>query len=86
MALAVYLLCAVASLICALLLTRGYRATRMPLLFWGAVCFFVLITTNSLLFLDFIIFPQIDLSAWRAGITLAAFTVFLYGLIFESQT
>ena len=86
MAIIVYFLCAVASLICALLLTRGYRATRMRLLFWGAVCFFVLVTTNSLLFLDMIVFPQIDLSGWRTGITLAAFSVFLYGLIFESQT
>ena len=86
MAIIVYFLCAVASLICALLLTRGYRATRMPLLFWGAVCFFVLVATNSLLFLDLIVFPQIDLATWRTAITLAAFTVFLYGLIFESQT
>lgn len=85
MALIVYLLCALASLVCALLLTRGYRATRMPLLFWGAVCFFVLVATNSLLFLDLIIFPESDLSMWRNGITLGAFTVFLYGLIFESQ-
>ena len=86
MALIVYLLCAIASLVCALLLTRGYRATRMPLLFWGAVCFFILVATNSLLFLDLIIFPGIDLSGWRSAITLVAFTVFLYGLIFESQT
>ncbi len=86
MALAVYLLCALASLVCALLLLRGYRASRMPLLFWGAVCFFILVATNSLLFIDMVVFPQIDLSTWRTGITLAAFTVFLYGLIFESQT
>ena len=86
MALAVYLLCALASLICALLLMRGYRASRMPLLFWGALCFFVVAATNSLLFIDMVIFPQIDLSTWRTGITLAAFTVFLYGLIFESQS
>ena len=85
MALTVYLLCAVTSLVCALLLARGYRATRMPLLFWGAVCFFVLVATNSLLFVDFIIFPQIDLAPWRSGVTLAAFGLFLYGLIFESQ-
>ena len=85
MALTVYLLCAVTSLVCALLLARGYRATRMRLLFWGAVCFFVLVATNSLLFVDFIIFPQIDLAPWRSGVTLAAFGLFLYGLIFESQ-
>lgn len=85
MALTVYLLCAVASLLCALLLTRGYRATRMPLLFWGAVCFFILVATNSLLFIDLIIFPHLDFSMLRNAVTLSAFSVLLYGLIFESQ-
>lgn len=85
MALTVYLLCAVASLICALLLARAYRATRVPLLFWGAVCFFVLVGTNSLLFIDLIIFPQLDLAPWRSALTLTALCVLLYGLIFESE-
>ncbi len=85
MALTVYLLCALASLACAVLLARGYRATRAPLLFWSALCFFILVATNSLLFLDLIIFPQIDLALLRSGFTLAAFGLFLYGLIFESQ-
>jgi len=85
MALTVYLLCALASLVCAILLARGYRASRAPLLFWGALCFFILVATNSLLFLDLIIFPQIDLALLRSGFTLAAFAIFLYGLIFESQ-
>ena len=85
MALTVYLLCALASLVCAILLTRGYRATRAPLLFWGALCFFILVATNSLLFLDLIIFPQIDLALLRSGFTLAAFAIFLYGLIFEFE-
>ncbi len=85
MALTVYLLCALASLVCAVLLARGYRASRAPLLFWGALCFFILVATNSLLFLDLIIFPQIYLALLRSGFTLAAFAIFLYGLIFESQ-
>ena len=84
MALTVYLLCALASLLCAVLLLRGYRASRAPLLFWAALCFFILVLTNSLLFLDFVVFPQIDLSLWRSGITLAALSLFLYGLIFDS--
>ena len=87
MALTVYLLCAIASLVCALLLMRGYRGTRMPLLFWGALCFFVLAAANSLLFVDLGLLPTtIDLSAWRSGTTLAALCLLLYGLIFESHT
>jgi uncharacterized protein DUF5985 len=86
MAIGVYLLCAAASLICAVLLVRGYRRTRVPLLFWAALCFSLLVLTNSLLFIDLIIFPQIDLGAWRSGLTLVALGLFLYGLIFESET
>ena len=86
MALIVYLLCAVASLVCALLLARGYRATRMPLLFWGAVAFFILVPTNSLLFIDLIVFPQLDLALWRTGLSLVGYSLFLYGLIFESHS
>jgi hypothetical protein len=86
MALIVYLLCAVASLVCAVLLLRGYRATRMRLLFWGAVCFLILVATNSLLFIDLVVFPQLDLALWRTAFTLVALGLFLYGLIFEAQT
>lgn len=85
MALTVYLLCAVACLGCALLLWRGYRATRTRLLFWGALCFFILTLTNSLLFADLILWPQIDLSLWRAGGTLAGLACLVYGLIFDTQ-
>lgn len=85
MALTVYLLCALASFICAFLLARGYRASRMPLLFWGAACFSVLVVTNSLLFIDLVIFPNLDLAPWRSGLTLAALCLLLYGLIFESN-
>ena len=85
MAIVVYLLSAAASLLCALLLIRGYRASRAPLLFWGALCFIALAAANSLLFIDLVIFPAFDLALWRSGLTLVGFGLFLYGLIFESQ-
>jgi hypothetical protein len=86
MALTVYLLCAFASLVCAVLLLRGYRATGMRLLFWGALCFFIFVATNSLLFVDFIVFPQLDFAPYRHGFTLVALALLLYGLIFETQS
>jgi hypothetical protein len=86
MALTVYILCGLTSLVCALLLWRGYRTSSTPLLFWGALCFFVLTITNWLLFIDFVIFPQIDLSLWRTGATLIGLGFLLYGLIFETQS
>jgi hypothetical protein len=86
MGIVVYLLSAAASLLCAVLLMRGYRTSRAPLLFWGALCFFALTVANSLLFVDLVILPALDLSPWRSGLTLGAFGLLLYGLIFESQT
>ncbi len=85
MGILVYLLSAAASLLCAILLVRGYRASHAPLLFWGALCFFVLAAANSLLFVDLVILPALDLAQWRSGLTLVAFGLLLYGLIFESQ-
>jgi len=85
MALTVYLLCALASLVCAVLLLRGYRATGMRLLFWGALCFSIFVATNSLLFIDLVVFPQMDLALWRTSFTLVAVALLLYGLIFEAQ-
>jgi hypothetical protein len=85
MALGVYLLCATASLLCAILLLRGYRATRSRLLFWASLCFFGLAVTNSLLLADLAVFLQVDLSLWRTGSTLLSLSLLLYGLIFETQ-
>ncbi|CAN5256077.1 hypothetical protein BH20VER2_BH20VER2_17160 [soil metagenome] len=86
MAFTVYLLCAFASLVCAVLLLRGYRATGMRLLFWGALCFSIFVATNSLLFVDLVVFPQLDLAPYRHGFTLVALSLLLYGLIFETQS
>ena len=86
MALIVYLLCALASLGCAFLLWRGYRATGTRLLFWGALCFFILTLTNSLLLVDLVIWPEIDLSLWRAAVMLAGLGCLVYGLIFDAQS
>lgn len=85
MGIVVYLLSAAASFLSAVLLIRGYRASRAPLLFWGALCFFVLAAANSLLFVDLVILTELDLAPWRSVTTLLAFGLLLYGLIFESQ-
>jgi hypothetical protein len=85
MAEVVYVLCAITSVICAGMLFNGYRTSRMPLLFWSSLCFAGLALNNVLLFVDLIMVPQQDLSALRAGIALAAMTVLLYGLVWESK-
>jgi hypothetical protein len=83
MAEVVYLLCAMTSLLCAVLLFRGYRAARSPLLFWSSLCFAGLVFNNALLFIDLVIVPDFDFRVLRAGSALASVSLLLYGLISE---
>lgn len=90
MSFAVYSLCAVTSLACAVLLLRSYlkaRAlkTRARLLLWSGLCFVGLTVNNVLLFVDLIIVPNIDLSIWRHCATLAGLALLLYGLIWDTR-
>lgn len=84
MAVAVYMLCALTSAACALLLWRGWVAGRAPLLLWSAVCFAGLAMNNAVLFVDKVIAPGEDLSIVRVSTALAALLVLLGGLIWES--
>ena len=84
MALIVYVLCGLTSLVCAWLLFRQYSRTKGGLLFWSTLCFVCFAVTNILLFVDFILLPQIDLSVIRSALTLTGMLMVLYGLIRES--
>jgi hypothetical protein len=81
MAEAVYLLCALTSFVCAVLLLRGYRASRTPLLFWSCLCFVGLALNNVLLFVDLVVVPEFDLRVLRAGTALASLALLVYGLV-----
>jgi cytochrome bd-type quinol oxidase subunit 2 len=85
MAEALYLVCVVMSITCALMLLRGYRQTRMKLLFWSCLCFVGLSLNNVLLFVDLIIVPSVDLSVWRASTTFVSIVLLLYGFVFETR-
>ena len=81
----VYALCAITAVICAALLLRGYRATRTRLLFWSSLCFAGLAVNNILLFVDLVLFPQVDLFLWRTLPALVGVMLLLYGLIWEAD-
>jgi hypothetical protein len=81
----VYALCAATSILCVLMLYRGYRASRTRLLFWACLCFAGLAINNLLLFVDLIILPNTDLSIWRLGVAVAAMSALLLGLIWEAK-
>jgi hypothetical protein len=85
MAEAVYLLCALTSLACAILLYRGYRRSRTPLLFWSSLCFVGLVLNNMLLFVDLVVVPQVDLRMVRASLALTSLSLLIYGLVEESK-
>lgn len=80
-----YVLCALTSVVCAALLTRSYLATRLRLLLWSALCFIGLAVNNVLLLVDREVLPDVDLSLLRDVSGLAAVSVLLFGLIWESR-
>jgi cytochrome bd-type quinol oxidase subunit 2 len=81
----VYILGALVSLACALLLLRGYRRGRKRLLLWSGLCFAMLTISNGLVFVDFIVLPEIDLTLWRLATSAMALVLLLFGLIWESD-
>ena len=85
MAEAVYLLCALVSVVCAVMLLNGYRANRTTLLFWSSLCFVGLAVNNVLLFVDLVIAPEVDLSLLRSYVALAAIMALVCGLVWESK-
>lgn len=81
----VYLICALTSVACAILLVRGYRASRARLLLWSSLGFCGLAINNLLLFADKVIVPDIDMSLYRAATGLAAVAVLLGGLVWDGD-
>lgn len=66
-------------------LYRGYLRSRIPLLFWSALCFVLLSLNNLLLYANVAILPDLDLRVYRLASNLAAVTLLLYGFIWESE-
>jgi drug/metabolite transporter (DMT)-like permease len=84
MAAAVYVLCALTSLGCAVLLLRGYSQRRGRLLLWSGVGFVWFALANGMLVVDLLILPESDLQLWRDLPTLAGVMVLVYGLVWDT--
>jgi hypothetical protein len=85
MASIVYVLCAATSVLCAVLLLRGYSRARVRLLLWSGICFAALALENVVLIFDRLIFPSVDLSLVRHALQLIGPAVLVFGLIAESE-
>ncbi len=84
MATAVYILSALISLACAVLLLRSFAQARSALLLWAAICFLGLTLNNTLLFVDKIVVTDVDLSLWRTIPALAGMLALVFGLLWEA--
>jgi hypothetical protein len=85
MAEVIFVLCALASTLCAVLLLRSFFAERVPLLFWSSVCFVWLALNNVVLFFDKVVAPDVDLGVWRAVTALVGVAALVYGLVWERR-
>jgi hypothetical protein len=81
-----FLLAALTSAGCMVLLFRGYARSRVRLLLWSAWCFIFLSVNNALLFVDAFVFPSdVDLRLLRLGAAVAGIACLLYAFIWEAE-
>lgn len=82
---ATYILCTVVSLLCAVLLLRGYVRGKHPLLFWSGLCFSGLTLSNLIMFFDLVLLPNVSLYLLREITTAFSMLILLFGMIWESE-
>jgi hypothetical protein len=85
MAAVVYVLCALTSFACAVLLLRAYAQRRVRLLFWSGLSFIGFALGNLFLVIDTMIVPARDLALFRSLPVLAGLIVLIYGLIWDTK-
>lgn len=81
---AVFIACALTSILCAVLLIRGYLASRSRLLLWSSLGFIGLALNNIMLVLDRLVIAQ-DLSLPRTLPALLGVAVLLFGCIWDAD-
>ena len=81
----VYILCALTSLACAVLLFRGYLRSRVRILLWSTLCFVFLFINNVFLYLDVVVFPLVYLTPYRDASSFLAAAILVWGLVWDSE-
>ena len=85
MSAALYILTAVTTLVCSILLLRAYIRVRNRLLLWSGLCFVGLTIDNVLMLADVILFPAVDLYTYRLTSAAVSISLLLFGLVWERQ-
>lgn len=81
MAEGVYVLSALTSIACVLMLVTSYRKQRVPLLFWSSLCFAFFAVNNLFLLGDLIFSPESDFSIPRNLSGVIGTSLLLYGML-----
>jgi len=81
----VYILCAATSLLCAILLLRGYRRSGVRLLFWSGLCFVGLTVDNVMLYVDQMVVVSANLYLARTLPGLIGLMLLIYGLVWDTD-
>jgi hypothetical protein len=83
----VYILCALTSAACAIMLLRGYLRSRSRFLMWSCLCFSMFFIHNLLLMIDNLVIPERIFfpMALRSAISLVGLLLLIYGLIFDTE-
>lgn len=82
----IYILCAVTSLACAVLLVRAYLRSKSPLLLWSSVCFVGLLINNIILVIDLVFMKsEVDLLLARDLTNTASILALVIGLVWSSR-
>lgn len=82
----VYILCALTSLACTVLLVRGYLRSGVRLLMWTGLFFAALTVDNIILFFDLVVYPEVKwLVLCRHGAAFAGLLLLLFGLIWDTE-
>jgi hydrogenase/urease accessory protein HupE len=82
----IYLLCALTSVVAAVMLLRQYQRRKSRLLLWSSIAFVGLAVNNVLMYIDLLVVPEVDLSLIRSAIGAAAMVALVYGLVTETST
>ena len=81
----VYILCAITSLGSGVLLLRGALSRGgSGLLFWSSLCFFAMALNNVLLYMNFIVLPDVDLLLASRLATVVGIVLLNIGLIWHA--
>lgn len=80
-----YATAVLSSLACTILLFRAYARQHARLLMWSGICFAGLTINNVALFIDLVVFPDVNLRLVRLIPALIGLLFLLYGFIWDTE-